>query len=402
MVERRLPKPKVAGSKPVFRSTGGRTTVAFLIVCRMDPQKRLKSLDTLRGFDMMFIMGVATLIITICEQFPGGADCWLAQQMDHVEWNGWHHHDTIFPLFLFISGISFPFSYAAMQERGMARRSIYWKIFRRAALLVLFGLICNGLFKLEWSTIRIPSVLARIGLAWMFAALMFINFKPGIRAVISAVILLGYWFLLMIPAPDAPGMDPLSHDGNLVGYIDRMVMPNHLYRWDGGNFDPEGILSTLPAIVTAMLGMFTGEYVRSTRHDGNRKTLYMFAAAAVMLILGYIWNIWFPINKKLWTSSFVLVLGAFSLASFALFYWIIDIRGRDGWTFPFRVIGMNSITIFMAPRVIDFHHATDFFMGGIVGLMPEGIGSIVSRVAYLVICWLFLYFLYRKKIFLKL
>ncbi len=368
----------------------------------MDPQKRLKSLDTLRGFDMMFIMGVATLIIQICSLFDGGADCWLARQMDHVEWNGWHHHDTIFPLFLFISGISFPFSYSAMLERGVSRGGIYAKIFRRAALLVLFGLICNGLFKLEWSDMRYPSVLARIGLAWMFAALLFINFKPSVRIVIAAAILIGYRLLLMIPAPDAPGLDPLSHDGNLVGYIDRLVMPNHLYRYDGGNFDPEGILSTLPAIVTAMLGMFAGEYVRVGRHSGNRKTANMLLAAALMFAAGYLWSIWFPINKKLWTSTFVLVVGGFSLASFALFYWIIDVKGWDCWTLPFRVIGMNSITIFMAPRIIDFKYAARFFVGGIASMVPENIGALISRVAYLALCWLFLYFLYRKKIFLRL
>lgn len=364
----------------------------------MDPNKRLASLDTLRGFDMMFIMGVASLIIAICSLFPGGSDCWLATQMTHVSWDGLRHHDTIFPLFLFIAGISFPFSYAKQQANGASRGSIYGKIITRAVVLVFFGLLCNGLLKFKFDTLRFYSVLGRIGLAWMFAALLFINFKTRTRAAIAAVILVGYWLLCMIEAPDAPGAGSLTKDGCLVGYIDRCLFPGHLYN---GNFDPEGLLSLLPAIVTAMLGMFTGEFVRKEGESGNRKTLLMFAAAAVMLVIGLIWSRWFPINKKLWSSTFVLVVGAYSLASFALFYWIIDVKGWSGWTMPFRVIGMNSITIFMAPRIIDFGHARDFFLKGVIELCPDPVGKVVSLAGYVLVSWLFLYFLYRQKIFLK-
>lgn len=364
----------------------------------MDTNKRLASLDTLRGFDMMFIMGVSSLIIAICELFPGGGDCWLAQQMTHVDWNGLRHHDTIFPLFLFIAGVSFPFSLHSQKAKGASKKKIYLKIFRRALLLVLFGLICNGLFKLKFDTLRFYSVLARIGLAWMFAALLYINFKTGTRAFIAAVILIGYWLLCMIPAPDVPMADPLSKDGCLVGYIDRCLFPGHLYN---GNFDPEGLLSLLPAIVTAMLGMFTGELVRDKRFTGGKKTVWMFAAAAVMLAVGLLWSRWFPINKKLWSSSFVLVVGAYSVAMFALFYWIIDVKGWDGWTMPFKVIGMNSITIFMAPRIINFGYARDFFLGGVMDLCPEPVAKVISYAGYVLVSWLFLYFLYRKKIFLK-
>ncbi|MCQ2178213.1 MAG: DUF5009 domain-containing protein [Bacteroidales bacterium] len=368
----------------------------------MDNNKRLESLDALRGFDMLFIIGFASLVVAICKLFPNGADCWLAQQMGHVSWNGLRHHDTIFPLFLYIAGISFPFSYAKQCAKGVSRGGIYRKIISRGLILVLFGLICNGLLKLHFDSLRLCSVLGRIGLAWMFAALLFINFKPKARAVIAAVILLGYWFLCMIPAPDAPGADPLSREGCLVGYIDRIILgSNHIY--SDGVFDPEGLLSTLPAIVTAMLGMFTGEFVRlpEEKINGNKKTLWMFAAAAVMLVVGLIWSRWFPVNKKLWTSSFVLVVGCYSLAMFALFYWIIDVKGWNGWTLFFKVIGMNSITIFMAPRLISFGQATNFLMGGVIERCPEIPGRIVYLVTYIALQWLFLYFLYKKKIFLK-
>ena len=364
--------------------------------------KRLESLDTLRGFDMLFIMGFASLVVAICSLFPNGADCGLAQQMGHVSWNGLRHHDTIFPLFLFIAGVSFPFSYAKQCSNGASRGKIYWKIIRRGLVLFLFGLIYNGLLRFNFSHLRIWSVLGRIGVAWMLAALLSINFKPKARAIIAAVILLGYWFLCMIPATDVPGGDPLSMEGCLVGYIDRVLL--------GGNhilsrhiFDPEGTLSTLPAVVTAMLGMFTGEFVRcpEEKYSGNKKTLIMFAAAAVMLVVGLVWNNWFPINKKLWTSSFVLVVGAYSLAMFALFYWIIDVKGWNKWTLPFKVIGMNSITIYMAPCIISFDQAVKFLFGGVIGLVSEPVGNVIYGVCYLLVAWFFLYFLYKKNIFLK-
>ena len=195
----------------------------------MEPGKRLLSLDALRGFDMIFIMGFASVVVSLCSLFPGGESSWLATQMEHVSWEGLRHHDTIFPLFLFIAGISFPFSYSKQVANGASREQIYAKIFKRGIVLFLLGMVYNGLFKLELSTVRIYSVLGRIGLAWMFAALLFINFKPKARAIIAVALLVGYWLLLrFIPAPDAPGADPFSLEGNLVGYIDRTLIPNHM------------------------------------------------------------------------------------------------------------------------------------------------------------------------------
>ena len=189
-------------------------------------------------------------------------------------------------------------------------------------------------------------------------------------------------------------------EGNLVGYIDRLITPGRLI-YDNGRFDPEGLLSTLPSIVTAMLGMFTGEWVRNEKVSGGKKTLVMFAAAAVMALIAILWSQVFPINKKLWTSTFVLAVGAFSLASFALFYYIIDVRGWRKWCFPFVVIGMNSITIYMAQRIFNFRSISNFFLNGAAGLCPEVWGKLILAIGYFAISWLFLYFLYKKKIFLK-
>ena len=361
------------------------------------------SLDTLRGFDMIFIMGFASVVVAICELFPGGDSCWLATQMYHADWDGLRHHDTIFPLFLFIAGISFPFSYAKQLSKGASRGAVHWKIIKRGVVLFLLGLVYNGLFELHFSTLRIFSVLARIGFAWMFAALLYVNLKPKARVVIAVCLLVGYWLLLrFVPAPDAPvGAGPFSYEGNLVGYIDRMLFPNHLL--SKGEFDPEGLLSVLPAIVTAMLGMFAGEFVRigDSKVSGSRKSLYMALAAVAMLAVGLLWSMVFPINKKLWSSTFVLVVGAYSLALFALFYYIIDVRGWKGWTKFFEVVGLNSITIYMARRIISFRGISDFFVGGLAGICPEPWARLLLNAGSFILSWLFLWFLYKKKVFLK-
>ena len=365
-------------------------------------QQRLMSLDTLRGFDMLFIMGFASLVKYVCKLFPNGADCWIAQQMSHVDWNGFAQHDTIFPLFLFIAGISWPFSYAKQLSCGSTKKQVYLKILKRAAILIIFGIIYNGFFKLDFENLRICSVLGRIGFAWGVGALLYINFKPKTLAFISGGILLVYWALLaLIPAPDMPGAEPLSLEGNLVGYIDRLITPGRLYY--GGIFDPEGLLSAVPAVVTALLGMLTGTFIKEPEEkiNGNRKTVYMIAGAIAMAVIAVLWNQVFPINKKLWTSSFVMAAGAYSLGMFALFYYIIDVRKWQNWTLFFRVIGLNSITIYMAQKIFSFKSVSNFFLAGLASKLPEQWSDVLLQLGFVAVSWLFLYFLYRKKIFLK-
>ena len=345
---------------------------------------------------MMFIMGFAAIVSATCKLFPGGEDCWLNLQMTHVDWNGLRHHDTIFPLFLFISGMTFPFSLAASKAKGKSNKRIFWKTVLRGLILCLLGLVYNGIFELE-PTFRIPSVLARIGLAWMFAAWLFMACGWKWRAVIAAVILIGYNLLLLIPAPDAAGAGSLTMEGNIVGYVDRVLMPKHLLK--PGVFDPEGLLSTFPAIVTAMLGQFTGEFVKDSAC--KRKTLWMVVAAAVLLAVGLVWSLWFPINKKIWTSSFTLVVGAYSVGLFALFHWLIDVKGWKKWTPFFTVIGMNSITIYMLQRIVSFKDISAFFLGGLADIMTDKWGAWLLAIGYFALCWLLLWFLYRKKVFLK-
>ena len=226
----------------------------------MKQSERLMSLDALRGFDMLFIMGFASLVVAVCGLWPSAVTDAAAASMSHVAWDGFAHHDTIFPLFLFIAGVSFPYSVAKQRAGGMSEGRIYAKIVRRGLTLVVLGMVYNGLFKLDFENLRIASVLGRIGLAWSIAAVLYLNFGVKTRAAIAVAVLAGYGALsALVAAPDAAGAGPLTFEGNLAGYIDRQFLPGKLIY---GSFDPEGLLSTVPAVVTAMLGMFTGEFVR--------------------------------------------------------------------------------------------------------------------------------------------
>lgn len=363
---------------------------------------RLESLDALRGFDMFFITGGAPLLIAIAALFPDSA-AWqtIAANMSHVPWDGLVHHDTIFPLFLFIAGISFPFSLQKQRERGFSMTKIYLKIVRRGLMLVLLGLIYNGMLRFEFDTLRWPSVLGRIGLAWMFAALIFIATGRRLwpKVAVVPVILIAYW--LVSAYVHAPGVDPsiapLTREGNIACYIDRTLLGVHCYKPD---YDPEGILSTLPAICTAMLGMLTGIFVQRSKPKCST-ALSLLVAGIVFALLGAAWNIIYPINKALWSSSFVLAVAGYSLIMFALFYYIIEVCGWHKWDFYFKVIGMNSILIYMAPQFIDFQKLNLRLFEGVFTLFSEQYYTVAQCVGYLVVIWLFVYFMYRQRIFLK-
>ena len=363
---------------------------------------RLVSLDALRGFDMLFIMGFASLVAVLCRIFPNEITLAIGASMDHVEWNGLNHHDTIFPLFLFLAGVSFPFSLAKQREKGMTSAQIHKKIIRRGLTLVLLGIIYNGLFDLRFDTLRCASVLGRIGLAWMFGALLFIHFSRRFRLGLSAFILIVYGVISKyVAAPDVPGADPLSMEGCLVGYIDRLFLPGYLYV--DNRFDPEGLLSVVPAIVTAMLGMFTGELLKRPESEisGNKKTIYMLMASMGCTVLATVFHPILPINKMLWSSTFVCAVGAYSFFMMALFYYLIDVKKWRRGCFFFQVIGMNSITIYLAQRIVNFTDIAHFFTGGLQHYCDKQWGYVILLIGYIAVCWLFLYFLYRKNTFLK-
>lgn len=363
--------------------------------------KRLLSLDALRGFDMFWIMGGESVIIGLAAVTGWPVLKWCASQLEHVEWHGFVFYDMIFPLFLFIAGISFPFSLAKRTASGEERSKIYKHVFFRGMILVLLGIIYNNGIRFNLGELRYGSVLGRIGLAWMFAALIYMNAKLSWRIVWFWFLLIAYWIILaLIPAPDGNGADIFSREGNIASYIDRVLMPGKLYL---GNHDPEGLMSTIPAISTALLGMFTGDFIISGIFSEKllRKAGVIFLAGVIFILLGRLWNLVFPINKNLWTSSFVCLAGGLSLVLFSVFYLIIDVWGFRKWAFFFVVIGMNPITIYLANRIINFRSASRFFFGGFNEILPETWGTLINGVGITAIGWIFLYILYRKKIFLR-
>jgi len=236
----------------------------------------------------------------------------------------------------------------------------------------------------------------------MFAALIFINTKLSFRVIWFGGILIFYWLLfILFPAHDLGATDPFSMEGNLAGFIDRLLLPGRFCCYKFG--DSEGLLSTIPAISTALLGMLTGQFVKSQYliNKPIRKVLYMVLAAIGLMILGRIWNIAFPINKYLWSSSFVCFVGGLSLLLFSIFYLVIDVWQFKKWTFFFVVIGMNPITIYLVERIINLDSATKFFFGGITALLPETWTPMIDGIGITTVAWVFLYILYKKKIFLK-
>ena len=376
----------------------------------MEPGKRLASLDVLRGCDMLLITGLSVLIGKICVAAGWGGDCWLAQQVRHVEWNGLALQDTIFPLFLFIAGVAWPFSCAKQVSRGDGRGRIALRCLKRAVILLALGVVYTG-FLGDFSKYRFTTVLARIGFAWMFAAWLYLFCGVRTRIAVAVTLLVGYWaFSVLIGAPDHPGASPLSPEGCFTGWLDRTYMPGIILGPKGADgktlMDNQSVLGIFPATVTAMLGTFAGGYIRSSSGTGGRKTAVMLIAAAGLLVAGLIvafgfgsWSM--PINKKLWSSSFALVVGAYSVAMLAVFYWLIDVKGIWRHHLFFRVIGMNSITIYLAQQIIPFRKVAENLFGGVASFLPAAWGGVLLGVGYIAVCWLFLYFLYRKNVFLR-
>ena len=359
---------------------------------------RLVSLDSLRGFDMLFIMGGEGLLCALAAAF-GFAE--FKNAFGHAAWHGLHFMDIVFPLFLFMAGVSFPFSLSKSRERGLGSGRIALKVLRRGLTLVFLGLCCGGLLTLDFAHMRIWSVLGRIGIAWMVASWFYLVFgvkaRLGIAVAILAFVTVG---TIYVTAPGATQpIDPFSPEGNIGCWLDRTLTAGHTYR---PLFDPEGFAGFLPSVVTAMLGMFAGEIVRRGGSAAtSRKALELSVVGVAALVLGFAISSVFPINKALWSPSFTLVAGGLSFLLFAFFYWVVDVMNFRKWTFFFTVIGMNSITIYMAQRVIGFRVARDFLFGGLAALFPDAWGLVVLQLGYIAVCWLFLYFLHRKGVYLK-
>ena len=365
---------------------------------------RLLSLDVLRGFDMLFIMGFQAFLVQLLAALGCPSD-FLEEQFEHVTWHGLRFEDTIFPLFLFLAGVSWPFSLAKRRERGDSTTQIVRRVIGRGLSLCVLGFVYNGVCNLDFANMVWGAVLTRIGIAWALAALLSVFLERRSRIVIAVAILLAHWAIcVLVPAPDTHGLDPLSARGCFAGWLDRLLLPGALTQ--SGVISNQGILGTFTSVVTAMLGIFAGEILLRSDLTGDRKSFVLEIGAAVLIGMGCFMAFGFgrysmPFNKILWSSSFTLVVGGYSVMMLALFYWVIDVRSWWHRTLFFRVIGMNSITIYMANKIMGFNGFAVFFFGGLAELLPQAWAKTVILGATLGFEWLFLYCLYRKNVFLR-
>lgn len=359
--------------------------------------QRLMSLDALRGFDMFWIIGGVPIVKAAAELSGWNWLVWLAGQMHHTKWHGFTFYDLIFPLFLFLAGVSMPFSFSKRLDRGDGKLQICRHIITRGILLVTLGMIYNGLLNFDWAEMRYASVLGRIGLAYMFAGLIVINARWPAQLTWAAGLLIAYWAALkFIPVPGY-GPGDLSPGHALTDYIDRLLLPGKLIH---GDRDPEGLLGTVPATSTALAGAITGQLLKTDHWNGHIKSLVMVVAGLSCLALAQLWDSDFPINKNLWSSSFVLECAGWSLLFLAMFYLVIDVWRLRAAALVFVVIGSNSILIYMARRFISFDFTADALFSG--ALRGTGIyKSLLSALAVMLVQWLLLLLFYKKRIFVR-
>lgn len=362
--------------------------------------QRIESLDALRGFDMFWIIGADSLVAGLRRLTDSPAVAVVADQLEHVEWEGFRFYDLIFPLFVFLMGASTVFSLSRFKQGGAAT-SAYPRVFKRFALLFLLGLIYYGGQSRgdDPETFRCLGVLQRIGLCYLFSALLFLHLKPRGLVIACVALLVGYWALLtFVPVPGY-GAGVYTEGKNLTNYLDAQYLPG--FKWDG-DWDPEGMLSTLPAIASGLLGVFAGLVIRREDLPGARKALYLAVIGAGCLAAGYAWGLQFPIIKKLWTSSFVLVAGGWSYLLLALFYQVIDVWKVRTWSRPFVWIGMNCITIYVLGRLAGgytslarrvIHEPVEAAMGPWGRLAVAALGLLAA----VLIAWS----LYRKRVFFR-
>ncbi len=374
-------------------------TSTRVIRTQLSSPQRLYSLDALRGFDMFWIMGAEEIVHALAN--ATGSSFWngFSNQLTHPAWNGFHFYDLIFPLFLFIAGVATPYSVGRELEKGKTRQQLLMRVIKRGLILVLLGVIYNnGLQIKPFSEVRIPSVLGRIGLAYMFANIIYLYTKERAQMIWFGALLIGYWLLLKFTAAPGFAAGDLTMQGNFASYIDRSIIPGHLYL---GIHDPEGLMSTIPAIGTGLLGIMTGNFLKNSSVKPQTKALRLAILGIIFLGLAQLWNLDFPINKNLWTSSFVLNVGGYSLLLLSIFYYVIDVLGYQKWAFYFKVIGMNSILIYMSGRFINWEYTTNGFFQWLGQLIGNPYNAVVMAICFVMVKWAFLYFMYKKKVFLR-
>ena len=416
--------------------------------------QRLMSVDALRGFDMFWIIGADALVQALHGMAQSSPTKFLAYELDHADWEGFHFYDLIFPLFVFIAGVSLVFSLSKTIAQA-GRAAAVKRLIRRSVLLFVAGIFFYGGFSHSWPGIRMTGVLNRIALVYLFAGLCFCFFKPRTLVAICVALLVGYWGLMaLVPIRDiqmtkdslarlaeqrgdaqsaalfrAEGNPSMVKDSptwaaaermfyattdrvsgkyepglNVSDHCDFQYLPGR--KWDHF-YDPEGCLSTIPAVVTGLLGVFAGLLLQNRSVRDHRKITLLVCFGLAAVVLGWLWNFQFPVIKKIWTSSYVLVAGGYSALLLAAFYWIVDVLRFQRWCQPFVWMGMNSITIYLADNIIGgFGRIASRLAGGSVRVwcdahIARGSGELMVSVAGLLLAFLLVRFLYRRKVFLR-
>ncbi len=397
------------------------------------PSQRLMSLDVLRGFDMFWILGADALVHSLARMWKFPPFTWLATQLDHAEWVGFRFYDLIFPLFVFMAGMALVYSLTRLVERE-GRAAAVKRVLRRGALLLALGVFYNGGLTNPWPDVRLLGVLPRIAIVYTITGVLFCFLKPRALAAMTVALLGGYWALMtFVPIRDVqleksalvaklgvekPTLEQARKlfDGTTARVTGKFEMgynlSNHLdFEFLGGRkydtyWDPEGLLSTLPAVATCLLGVFAGFLMRRTDLDERRKLRTLIITGLAALALGWMWHAQFPVIKKIWTSSYVLVAGGWSFLLLGGFYYLVDIRKSRRWCAPFIWVGMNPITLYVISGIVGYRRMALRFSGGDVQLWLDahvalGFGSVVVSLTALALMFAVARFLYRREIFLR-
>jgi predicted acyltransferase len=363
---------------------------------------RMVSLDVFRGI---------TIAGMILVNNPGSWEA-IYSPFEHAAWHGLTPTDLVFPFFLFIVGVSITLALGARAASAGSKRDLYIKIVRRTLIIFALGLFLGGFPYFELSTLRIPGVLQRISVCYLISSIIFLNTRWRAQALIAGALLLSYWLMMkLVPVPGF-GAGNLEMEGNLAAYVDRGILSGHTWK---PLYDPEGILSTLPAIATTLCGVLTGHLLRSERTPVERVAL-MFVAGLVGMVAGWIWSFWFPLNKALWTSSYVLVTAGMALQLLACCYWLVDIKGYKAWAKSFLIFGTNALALYflaeLFSRIISIVTITraDGSQTALQTLIYEKLFSSwaqpLNASLLFAICTVLLWLgvmaiLYRKRIFIK-
>jgi predicted acyltransferase len=395
---------------PALAKSGAQTNIPmrYAEVPQVLQDRRVASVDALRGFNIFWILGADGAMLALAEMSRGkgsvvsAAGSILAVQFTHAPWEGFRFYDLIFPLFIFVTGVAIPLSLTRLVEReGMFEA--HMRVLRRSLLLYVLGLIYYGGVSQHWADIRALGVLQRIALCYLFASLLFLNLNLTALAIALAASLAGYWALMtFVPVPGM-GTGLFDPHVNLSDWIDARYLPGRLWY---ETRDPEGLLSTLPAVGTCLLGVFAGLLLQDDRLQPRRKSLLLIGAGVLMVLAGHLWALQFPIIKELSTSSFVLVAGGYSAMLLGAIHQVIDVWGWKRWATIFMWIGANAILLYFLNNIMSFERLAVRFVGGdVAGLLDsavtQGTGRFAAHALGVMFAIALAGYLYRRKIFLR-